>query len=85
MRFTSKLLIGFLLFFSAQIAFAQSNPTDPDDESSRQIVLDRFNKARPLAEAAKGGMDTGASVKPPVYRRTGSTRINRRGARPPSG
>jgi hypothetical protein len=56
-----------------------------DDESSRQIVLDRFNTARPLSEAAKGGMSSGnVSAKPPVYRRTGTARINRRGARPPA-
>ena len=83
MKFNLKLFFAIALLSFAQLAFAQSaNPTDRDDESSRQIVLDRFNKARPLAEAAKGGMDTGASVKPPVYRRTGSARI-RRGARPP--
>ena len=58
--------------------------TQDDEESSRQIVLDRFNTARPLSEAAKGGMNSGAAVKPPVYRRTGTARIGRRGARPPA-
>jgi hypothetical protein len=55
------------------------------EESSRQIVLDRFNTARPLSEAAKGGVTSGSvTVKPPVYRRTGPARIARRGARPPA-
>src|ERR1051326_3926136 len=58
------------------------------DESSRQIVLDRFNKARPMSEASAGlgsvtsGMN---AVKAPLYRRTGAARIaSRRGARPPA-
>jgi len=80
--FKTWAVIPFL--FMAQIAMAQ-NPTDPDDESSRQIVLDRFNTARPLSEAAKGAMNSAsAAVKPPVYRRTGPARIGRRGARPPT-
>jgi Domain of unknown function (DUF4384) len=48
-----------------------------EDVSSRQIVLDRFNKARPAEEvtAGVGGTRAGASVKPPVYRRTGQIRL----------
>src|SRR6185503_7828462 len=70
---------------SAVVTAQTANPTDPDDESSRQIVLDRFNTARPLSEAAKAGMSSGnTSMKPPVYRRTGTARIGRRGARPPA-
>jgi hypothetical protein len=83
---TYLLAIALLLipFCSPNLAQA-GNPTDPDDESSRQIVLDRFNTARPLSEAAKGGMNSGAApVKPPVYRRTGSARLARRGVRPPA-
>ena len=55
------------------------------DESSRQIVLDRFNKARPLSEASAGVGANTAAIKAPVYRRTGAMRIPaRRGARLPS-
>ena len=66
----------------------QPNPTDQDDESSRQIVLDRFNKARPMSEAS-GGMNSATSgmsgIKPPLYRRSGTGRIGgRRGARLPA-
>src|SRR5690349_19230425 len=50
---------------------AQQPSSQNDEESSRQIVLDRFNTARPTAEAAKGGANAGAAVKRPVYRRTG--------------
>ncbi len=67
-------------------------PTPPvhaqDDESSRQIVLDRFNKARPMSEAtggmAGGGANPNTPAKRPVYRRTGIARIpSRRGAKTP--
>ena len=54
--------------------------TAQDEESSRQIVLDRFNTSRP--EPPKSGTTTAAATKP-VYRRTGAARIVRRGARPP--
>ena len=86
MKYLLKLLAAISLVSAPQLATAQKpNPTDPDDESSRQIVLDRFNTARPLSEAAKAGMSSGnTSMKPPVYRRTGTARIGRRGARPPA-
>jgi hypothetical protein len=84
MKVILKTCTVILLLSGSQIAMAQ-NPTDPDDESSRQIVLDRFNTARPLSEAAKGAMNSAsAAVKPPVYRRAGAARIGRRGARPPA-
>src|SRR5262252_2288407 len=87
MRTFARTLITVTILSLASIATAQAqNPTDQDDESSRQIVLDRFNKARPLAESVKGGMDSGGSslrTKPPVYRRTGAARLARRGSRPP--
>lgn len=84
-----------LLFSSASVCllFAGSATAQPpqnqDEESSRQIVLDRFNKARPASDASAamgGGSSTkAATMKPPVYRRMGSTRIStRRGARPPA-
>src|SRR5436190_837380 len=84
MKYIFKLLAVISLLCAPQILMAQ-NPTDPDDESSRQIVLDRFNTARPLSEAAKAEMSSGTTArKAPVYRRTGSARINRRGTRPPA-
>jgi hypothetical protein len=54
--------------------------TPQDEESSRQIVLDRFNKARPAdgVTAGIGGTRTGpnnVAVKAPVYRRTGQIRL----------
>ena len=57
---------------------ALSQTTQDDQESSRQIVLDRFNTSRP--EPPK---TANAAVKP-LYRRTGAARIVRRGARPPA-
>jgi hypothetical protein len=63
-------VLGVLSF--ASTAIAQS-----EDANSRQIVLDRFNKARPADDvtAGVGGTRAGARVKPPVYRRTGQTRL----------
>src|SRR5205085_10501876 len=82
-------LLFLLILAGAGSAIAQTtNPTDQDDESSRQIVLDRFNKARPLSEASAGvggGSANSAAVKRPIYRRTGAMRIpGRPGVRPPS-
>jgi hypothetical protein len=75
------LRLSFVLLGLAISAVSQTQA----EESSRQIVLDRFNTARPLSEAAKGGMNSGAApIKPPVYRRTGAARIGRRGAKPPT-
>ena len=80
----ARIVTLLLILLPANNAVAQKlNPAeDQDDESSRQIVLDRFNKARPLSEAS-GGMGS-APAKPPVYRRTGAARLARRGARPPA-
>lgn len=82
MKSISKLLIVPLLL-SANFALSQT--ASQDEESSRQIVLDRFNKARPLSEAS-GGMGSGSTTsKPPVYRRTGTVRLpGRRGVRAPA-
>jgi hypothetical protein len=61
---------------------------DQNEESSRQIVLDRFNKARPATEASAGmgGGNTSntAAMRRPVYRRTGTTRIPARRGAPPA-
>ena len=78
------LTAGFLLVAAPRRTFCQ------DDESSRQIVLDRFNKARPMSEATGsmsggGGKTNTAAVRPPVYRRTGAMRVPpRRGTKPPA-
>ncbi|PYS25071.1 MAG: hypothetical protein DMF72_02890 [Acidobacteria bacterium] len=86
MKYISKLLILGSFLLSWHVALAQTaNPIDQDDEGSRQIVLDRFNKARPLSEATAGIGNVSNAVRPPVYRRTGAMRIpGRRGARTPS-
>jgi hypothetical protein len=73
-----------LIFCCVCAGVVEAQPQQQDEESSRQIVLDRFNKARPLSEAS-GGMGSGSTAnKQPVYRRTGAARVARRGARPPA-
>jgi len=72
---TSRVLILFLFCLFAG-AVPAVTPQD-EDVSSRQIVLDRFNKARPADDvtAGVGGARAGVAVKPPVYRRTGQIRL----------
>jgi len=78
-------IIVVLTLFPAHGVFAQkSNLPEQEEESSRQIVLDRFNKARPLSEASGGVAGGSTANKQPVYRRTGAARLPRRGARPPA-
>ena len=61
--------------------FSTNSPAQAQGEepNSRQIVLDRFNKARPAEEltAGVGGGRVGANVavKAPIYRRTGSLKL----------
>src|SRR5262245_62044673 len=88
MRSFSHFFIIGLALIPGQILVAQTPDQSQDDESSRQIVLDRFNKARPFS-GAKGGIDNASaktSVKPPVYRRSGNLRPAgpRRGAASPA-
>jgi hypothetical protein len=68
-----------ILFLCCPFTNAVTAQTQQDEEGSRQIVLDRFNKARPAEEVTSGvsGARTGASVavKAPVYRRTGSIKM----------
>jgi hypothetical protein len=68
-----------LLCLTCQVVLAQKQDAQDEDVSSRQIVLDRFNKARPAAEATAGisGGRTGisASIKAPIYRRTGAIKL----------
>ena len=81
----ARLFVLFLALGGCSSVFAQ--PSQDEDESSRQIVLDRFNKARPFS-AATGGIDNNAvkAAKPPVYRRSGNVRLpgSRRGSTPPA-
>jgi Domain of unknown function (DUF4384) len=65
--------LAVLAALSFSTALAQK-----EDDSSRQIVLDRFNKARPGADVTAGISGTGSGAtgaRPPVYRRTGSTKL----------
>ena len=71
----ASMLTLLLISPSATLAGTQTNPQD-QEEPSRQIVLDRFNKARPAdVTAGVGGARIGAGVKAPVYRRTGPVRM----------
>jgi len=74
MKLTFKTLLLILLGAGFQTALAQT-PASQDD-ASRQIVLDRFNKARPSSTAtgATGGKPNATVARRPVYRRTGSLR-----------
>ena len=86
MNTISKLAIAILICLAFNFATAQQQTGQEEEESSRQIVLDRFNKARPFSEA-KGGVDNASAkqaTKPPLYRRTGNVRLprTRRGTRP---
>ena len=83
MKTISKLAIAILIGLAFNSTSGQQ--VGQDDEGSRQIVLDRFNKARPFSEAS-GGIGSGSAkpaTRPPVYRRTG-TRLPgpRRGSQP---
>lgn len=72
-----KLLIFILICLTAAVCPAQKQNSQDEDENSRQIVLDRFNKARPSADITSGvsGTRAGATVKAPIYRRTGSMKL----------
>jgi hypothetical protein len=78
MKTISRLGIAGVICLAFNFASAQQPMSQEEEESSRQIVLDRFNKARPFSEAT-GGINSGGStkpaVKPPVYRRTGNVRL----------
>src|ERR1041384_4387712 len=86
MNTITKLAPTILICLAFNLTSAQKpNDEDQDDESSRQIVLDRFNKARPMSEASAGmgAVTSGMSAtKAPLYRRMGATRITRRRGAP---
>jgi hypothetical protein len=72
MRFNKGTIAAVLVCLTAHTAFAQTQ-----DDASRQIILDRFNKARPTKEAPAGNRPraNNPTVRPPVYRRTGTVRV----------
>jgi hypothetical protein len=68
-----------LICLTVSLSLAQTQKRSQDgDEFSRQIVLDRFNKARPGGDVSGGASGsrpgTATAARPPVYRRTGSMR-----------
>jgi hypothetical protein len=69
------IVVGLVVLTALSVTATAFSQTE--DDNSRQIVLDRFNKARPAEDvtAGVGGARTGAPVKPPVYRRTGQIRL----------
>lgn len=73
-----KLGILSVIFFGASLLLTPQAVVSQDDESSRQITLDRFNKVRP-PEASPS--DNRAALRAAVYRRTGALRGNRRSPR----
>ena len=80
-QFMGRASTLLLICLIANTTLGQTQSASQDeDESSRQIVLDRFNKARPLTEATAGigggnAGSTATAIRPPVYRRTGSQRL----------
>jgi hypothetical protein len=80
------LALSLLLTGTSILSARAQKPDQDEDESSRQIVLDRFNKARPFSSAT-AGIDNNSvkTAKPPVYRRSGNARLpgSRRGSAPP--
>ncbi len=74
-QWTAILAFG-ILFLSSTNSSALAQGEEPN---SRQIVLDRFNKARPAegltAGAGGGRVSAGVAVKAPIYRRTGSLKL----------
>lgn len=66
--------LAFLTLSSTALA-QKPDESRNQEESSRQIVLDRFNKARPGGDVTAGISGAGSVAKPPVYRRTGSMKF----------
>src|SRR5438552_14378695 len=68
----TKLVLIATLLLPSSVALCQKQDPAQDEASSRQIVLDRFNKARPAVPPVKPGAraQTGAALKSAFYRRT---------------
>ena len=71
MNMISRLSTAILICLAAAMTFAQTQ-----DDSSRQIILDRFNKARPTETAS--GTRPRPAMRSPLYRRTGTLAGGRR-------
>jgi hypothetical protein len=71
-----RLLIVSAIFATSTALAQNSNSQGEGEESSRQIVLDRFNKARPAEATAKTSARdrTRAALRAAIYRRTGPLR-----------
>src|SRR6266436_4190602 len=73
---TRLIIFAFLCIGLTSSAFTSTAIAQSEEPNSRQIVLDRFNKARPAdVTAGFGGARAGAGVKAPVYRRAGQVRV----------
>jgi Domain of unknown function (DUF4384) len=85
LRWTQWIVVFILTAFCA-LSFNSAAVAQSEDPASRQIVLDRFNKARPAEEvtAGVGGGRVGASapIKAPIYRRTGTIKLTAGSRRP---
>jgi hypothetical protein len=76
--FLPVLIISYYSLVCGEVP-GKTNQDQDQEAASRQIVLDRFNKARPAEElsAGVGGGRVGANVavKAPIYRRTGTIKM----------
>ncbi len=68
--------LAALTCLSCNLAWAQKQSADQENESSRQITLDRFNKARPAEATTTPTVRnrTRAALRAAIYRRTGPLR-----------
>jgi hypothetical protein len=76
MKITCSFAFALICFSVATASAQKQHGAQDDTESSRQITLDRFNKARP-AEATNtpsAGNRTRVAPGAPIYRRTGQMR-----------
>jgi hypothetical protein len=72
----TQLVVIATLLQPSSVALRQKQDPAQDEASSRQITLDRFNKARPAEPPAKptARAQTRAALKAAIYRRTGPLR-----------
>ena len=71
----TKLVLTATLLLPSSVALCQKQDPAQDEASSRQIVLDRFNKARPAEATAKASVRNRAALRAAIYRRTGPLRM----------
>ncbi len=71
----TKLVLIAMLLLPLSVALCQKQDPAQDEASSRQIVLDRFNKARPAEASAKASVRNRAALRAAIYRRTGPLRM----------